>query len=118
MGGTGMLFRSQRFLSFTSDLHGLATVVWPPSRGNRYHSTDCGRFGSERAAQRDGLLPINPRRCQVIRLIRCFLRNDRGATAIEYAIIASGIALAIVASVVALGTQVNSMFASVATAFE
>ena len=46
-----------------------------------------------------------------------FLSDTKAATAIEYSLIAAGIALAIVASVVALGTQVNSMFVSVSTAF-
>jgi pilus assembly protein Flp/PilA len=47
-----------------------------------------------------------------------FLRNERGATAIEYAIIASGIAVAIVASVTSLGSSVNGMFTSVSTALK
>jgi pilus assembly protein Flp/PilA len=50
--------------------------------------------------------------------ISCFLRDDKAATAIEYALIASGIALAIVATVMALGTQVNAMFTSVSSAFK
>jgi pilus assembly protein Flp/PilA len=45
-----------------------------------------------------------------------FLKNDRGATAIEYAIIAGTLSIAIVAVVTSIGTSVNSMFASVSTA--
>ena len=37
-----------------------------------------------------------------------FLRDDGGATAIEYAIIASGIAVAIAATIVTLGSSVSS----------
>ncbi|HUC47881.1 MAG TPA: Flp family type IVb pilin [Xanthobacteraceae bacterium] len=47
-----------------------------------------------------------------------FLRDERGATAIEYAIIASGIAVAIAASVTSLGSSVNGLFTSVSTGFK
>jgi pilus assembly protein Flp/PilA len=47
-----------------------------------------------------------------------FLRDDTGATAIEYALIAGGIAVAIVVAVNGLGTQVNSMFTGVSTALK
>ena len=42
-----------------------------------------------------------------------FLSNDSGATAIEYGLIAAGIALAIIAVVNGLGTNLNGMFSSV-----
>jgi pilus assembly protein Flp/PilA len=42
-----------------------------------------------------------------------FLRNDSGATAIEYAIIAGTLSIAIVTAVTAVGTSVNTMFTSV-----
>ena len=44
-----------------------------------------------------------------------FLRNDSGATAIEYAIIAGMLSIVIVTAVTAVGTSVNTMFTSVAT---
>ena len=47
-----------------------------------------------------------------------FLRDDRGATAIEYAMIASGIGVAIAATVVNLGSNVKGLYASVATAMK
>jgi pilus assembly protein Flp/PilA len=47
-------------------------------------------------------------------LVRSFLKCERGATAIEYAIIAGGIALAIVAGVKSIGTPLNDTFTSVA----
>jgi len=47
--------------------------------------------------------------------LRDFLRDDGGATAIEYALIASGIAGAIIAVVMALGTQINAMYTTVST---
>ena len=42
-----------------------------------------------------------------------FLSNDSGATAIEYGLIAAGIALAIIAVVNGLGTNLNGMFSSI-----
>ena len=42
-----------------------------------------------------------------------FLRNESGATAIEYGLIAAGIAVAIIAVVQGLGTKLNSTFKSV-----
>jgi pilus assembly protein Flp/PilA len=50
-----------------------------------------------------------------MRRLRDFLRNDSGATAIEYALIASGIAGAIIVVVLALGTSVQNMYTSVST---
>ena len=43
-----------------------------------------------------------------------FLRHARGATAIEYAIIASGVSIAIVATIVGLGANVKSLYTTVA----
>jgi pilus assembly protein Flp/PilA len=42
------------------------------------------------------------------------LRDEGGATAIEYAMIAGGIAGAIILTVAALGTKVTSLYESVA----
>ena len=42
--------------------------------------------------------------------------DDAGATAIEYGLIAAGIAMAIIATVFSLGTQLNTTFSSVSTA--
>jgi pilus assembly protein Flp/PilA len=44
-----------------------------------------------------------------------FLRNDSGATAIEYGLIAAGISIAIIAAVNALGTTLNTTFTSIST---
>lgn len=44
-----------------------------------------------------------------------FMRNENGATAIEYGLIAAGISIAIIATVNALGTQLNTTFNSVST---
>lgn len=42
-----------------------------------------------------------------------FLRDQSGATAIEYGLIAAGIAVAIIAAVQGLGTKLTSTFTSV-----
>jgi len=52
---------------------------------------------------------------QTMRSLRDFLGNERGATAIEYALIAAGIAGAIIAVVSAMGTSLNGMYTSVST---
>jgi pilus assembly protein Flp/PilA len=54
-------------------------------------------------------------RSLVLRRLRDFLRTEDGATAIEYALIASGIAGAIIVVIVSLGTSVQNMYTSVST---
>lgn len=45
-----------------------------------------------------------------------FVKDDSGATAIEYGLIAAGISVAIIAVVNGLGTQLNTTFTSITTA--
>ena len=52
------------------------------------------------------------------RVVARFLQDQSGATAIEYGLIAAGIAVAIIAVVQALGTQLNTTFSSVSTALK
>ena len=42
-----------------------------------------------------------------------FIRDESGATAIEYGLIAAGISVAIILAVNALGTKLNTTFSSV-----
>lgn len=51
------------------------------------------------------------------RLLHVFAGSREGATAIEYALIAAGIALAIAATLPTLGTTVAGMYTAVADAF-
>jgi pilus assembly protein Flp/PilA len=44
-----------------------------------------------------------------------FLRNENGATAIEYGLIAAGISITIIAVVNGIGTQLNTTFSSIST---
>ncbi len=49
-------------------------------------------------------------------LLNKFLRDESGATAIEYGLIAAGIAVAIIAVVQGLGTKLQTTFTSVQNA--
>jgi pilus assembly protein Flp/PilA len=44
-----------------------------------------------------------------------FVKNESGATAIEYGLIAAGISVAIIAIVNGLGTQLNAKFGSISS---
>ena len=47
-----------------------------------------------------------------------FLKDESGATAIEYGLIAAGIAVAIIAAVGLLGDSMNALFADVDKALQ
>ena len=51
-----------------------------------------------------------------MKLLKAFWRNESGATAIEYGLIAAGISVAIIAVVQGLGSKLNSTFTSVQNA--
>jgi pilus assembly protein Flp/PilA len=51
-------------------------------------------------------------------LVQRFARDESGATAIEYGLIAAGISVAIIAVVQGLGTNLKSTFSSVSTALK
>lgn len=57
-------------------------------------------------------------RSNMNQLIKRFLRDDRGVTAIEYALIAGLIAAAIATVVGNIGTNINSVFTAVAAAIK
>ena len=52
------------------------------------------------------------------KLFARFLQDESGATAIEYGLIAAGIALAIIAAVNGVGTSLNTVFSSVNTSLK
>jgi pilus assembly protein Flp/PilA len=56
----------------------------------------------------DGVRPMK------IYLLR-FLKDDSGATAIEYGLIAAGISVAIIAVVNGLGSKLNAKFTTIST---
>lgn len=49
-------------------------------------------------------------------IFKRFLADESGATAIEYGLIAAGIALAIIAALQGLGTKLVSVFTTIAAA--
>jgi pilus assembly protein Flp/PilA len=51
-------------------------------------------------------------------IIHAFLRDEEGATAIEYALIAGSISIAIVAAVASVGTSLQKPFTTLATALK
>ena len=51
-------------------------------------------------------------------LIARFVKDESGATAIEYGLIAAGISLAIIAVVNGLGTNLNAKFTSINTSLK
>jgi pilus assembly protein Flp/PilA len=51
-------------------------------------------------------------------LIARFVKDESGATAIEYGLIAAGISLAIIAVVNGIGTNLNAKFTSINTSLK
>lgn len=51
-------------------------------------------------------------------MLKAFFRDQSGTTAIEYGLIAAGIAIAIIAAVNSVGVSVNTVFTSIATALK
>ena len=49
-------------------------------------------------------------------VLKAFLRDENGATAIEYGLIAAGISVAIITVVTGLGTKLNTTFTKVQNA--
>jgi pilus assembly protein Flp/PilA len=52
-----------------------------------------------------------------VAVMRRRLADDKGATAIEYALVAAGIGVAVAATVASLGSATANLFASVAALF-
>jgi len=48
-------------------------------------------------------------------ILRSFLRDESGATAIEYGLIAAGISVAIIVTVQTLGTKLNGTFGNISS---
>jgi len=70
---------------------------------NRSRHKRCSAHGNRQREQKE----------VVMALLNRLLRDERGATAIEYGLIAAGIAVAIVAVVQGIGTNLNSTFTKV-----
>jgi pilus assembly protein Flp/PilA len=53
-----------------------------------------------------------------MRLIVRFLKDEKAATAIEYGLIATGIAVAVIPVITGLGTRLKTTFSSIASALK
>jgi len=51
-------------------------------------------------------------------VLKSFVRDESGATAIEYGLIAAGIAVAIITVVQGLGTKLSDTFSNISTAIK
>lgn len=47
--------------------------------------------------------------------LRAFFKDEAGATSIEYALIAAGIAVVIITAVKGIGTKLNTTFSSISS---
>jgi pilus assembly protein Flp/PilA len=65
-----------------------------------------------------GLWRDNPKGLQMSQFLFRFWKDQSGATAIEYGLIAAGIAVAIIVAVNTLGTNLNTTFTSISTALK
>jgi pilus assembly protein Flp/PilA len=61
---------------------------------------------------------VHPRSFKMSKLFARFLKDETAATAIEYGLIAAGIALAIIAVVNGLGSTLNTTFGSINTSLK
>jgi pilus assembly protein Flp/PilA len=63
------------------------------------------------------ILKVNAMHRRFLKLSRALggLRDDRGATAVEYGLMVGLIAVVIILAVTTLGTQLNELFGAVAT---
>ena len=53
---------------------------------------------------------------QMIKVIRNLIKDESGATAIEYGLIAALVSVAAIGALTAMGTSLNTMFTAVSTA--
>ena len=64
------------------------------------------------------MMPPSKEGAGMNRIQEKFIKDESGATAIEYALIATGIALAIIAVINGLGTTLNGQYTSINTSLK
>src|ERR1700719_2301968 len=112
-----MVQRNRRLLAHG---HGARDLPHPLHRGPRSslgHGSTClcrwrldgGNLQDQAATETPSLME----KVLMNSLFLRFLKDDSAATAIEYALLAAGISLAIIVTVNSLGTQLSNTFASV-----
>jgi pilus assembly protein Flp/PilA len=65
-----------------------------------------------------GLSATAPQGDRIMTVLKSFVRDESGATAIEYGLIAAGIAVAIISVVQGLGTKLADTFTNITTAIK
>jgi pilus assembly protein Flp/PilA len=98
-----------------------------PKSGNRFSEKIMLQSDAELVAlpgetprlRREGLRETSMAmvRCLSAAAVERFATDPRGATAVEYALVASGVALAIAVTVMSLGTVVTGLYVRVAAVF-
>ena len=114
--------RTNRFFDVIFGAIGLGDTVWLTNRKSvAVNFVDFSKFVSTElsnspliGAQYYTTVPRN-RGVSFMPTIVAFLKNENGATAIEYGLIAAGISIAIIAAVNSLGSTLNTNFTSVST---
>ena len=61
------------------------------------------------------VLPVKQQGAALMSKVFSFLKDESGATAIEYGLIAAGISVVIIAAVNSIGTTLNGKFTSIST---
>jgi pilus assembly protein Flp/PilA len=61
---------------------------------------------------------LHARVCEMRRRLVTFIEDESGATAIEYGLIATGIALAIIPVITGVGSHLKSTFQTISTALK
>jgi pilus assembly protein Flp/PilA len=61
---------------------------------------------------------LNQTRFAIVTRLRRFARDEGGTTAIEYALVASGIGVAVAGAIASLGTNVKTLYTTVLTAMK
>jgi pilus assembly protein Flp/PilA len=88
---------------------GIASV----NRSYRFCSTN--RFDSAERHPRKGPRPDADQEHHMNNLAKRFVKDESGATAIEYGLIAAGISVAIIAVVNSLGSQLKTTFTTISS---
>jgi pilus assembly protein Flp/PilA len=61
-------------------------------------------------------LAVNPKETDMSKFVTRFMKDESGATAIEYGLIAALIAVVIIGAATTLGTNISSTFSKIGTA--
>jgi pilus assembly protein Flp/PilA len=98
-----------------SSLFGASSLRPLKSARIRINSTGFGSFRLTDWRYRFAATDLEPTwSCHMSRLLT-FLKDEKGATAIEYGLIAAGISIVIITSVNAIGSSLNGTFTTIST---